>query len=200
MAKFGTKIVLFGYFWVKTLKNYCHIWNEELQISLIPKSCEKTKMPKFGRKSAFFGYFSAGILKNYCHIWNQHLWIWLTENYVNKQKCWNLGPKMPYLGIVHQECLIWVFLGKNKKNYCHIWNQHTWICLIAKYRINLAQKVPYFDIFWRKFENDIVIFEISVFESAKLSICVKKQKSLNLGPKMIYLSVFGLELKRKLLP
>ena len=115
MAKFGTKIVLFGYFWVKTLKNFCHIGNQQLQISLIPKFCEKTKMPKFGRKSAFFGYFWVGILKNYCHIWIQHLWIWLTANYVNKQKCLNLAPKMPYLGIVHQECFIWVFLGKNKK-------------------------------------------------------------------------------------
>ena len=27
MLKFGTKNVLFGYFWARTLENYCHISN-----------------------------------------------------------------------------------------------------------------------------------------------------------------------------
>ena len=53
--------------------------------------------------------------------------------------------------------------------------------------------MPYFGIFDQKcliwvyfrnnFENTIVIFEIST----------KKQKYLNLGPKMPYLGIFGLE-------
>ena len=32
MSKFGTKNVLFGYFWARTLKNYCHIWNKHPRI------------------------------------------------------------------------------------------------------------------------------------------------------------------------
>ena len=28
MSKFGTKNGLFGYFWVRILEDYCHIWNQ----------------------------------------------------------------------------------------------------------------------------------------------------------------------------
>ena len=64
MPEFGTKIVLFGYFWAKTLKNYGHIGNQQLYISLSPKLCEKTKLPKFGEKSAFLAHFWDRIFKN----------------------------------------------------------------------------------------------------------------------------------------
>ena len=50
MPKFGTKVALFGYFLARILKNYCPIWNQHLQISVIGKFCEETKMPKFGTK------------------------------------------------------------------------------------------------------------------------------------------------------
>ena len=50
---------------------------------------------------------------------------------------------MPYLGTFGLEF---------EKNYCHIWNQHPWIWLIAKFRkkkqrLNLGRKMPYLDIF-----------------------------------------------------
>ena len=32
MPKFGTKYALFGYFWIRILKNYCHIWNHHPQV------------------------------------------------------------------------------------------------------------------------------------------------------------------------
>ena len=35
--------------------------------------------------------------------------------FLGKQKCLNLEAKPPFLGIFDQECLIWVFLGKNFK-------------------------------------------------------------------------------------
>ena len=41
---------------------------------------------------------------------------------------------MPYLGIFDQKCLIWVFWAGIWKQYCHIWNRHPRICLIAKFR------------------------------------------------------------------
>ena len=72
IPKFGTKNVLFGYFWARILKNYCQIWNQHYQICQTVRFCEKTKMAIFGTKNALFGYFWARILKKYCHIWNQH--------------------------------------------------------------------------------------------------------------------------------
>ena len=57
MPKFGTKNTLFRYFWVRILKNYCHIWNQHLRICLTAKFCEETKMSKFGTKNAISGYF-----------------------------------------------------------------------------------------------------------------------------------------------
>ena len=42
-------------------------------------------------------------------------------------------------------------------------------------------------------ENNVVIFEISTLEFIQLQNFAEKQKYLNLGPKMPYLGVFGLE-------
>ena len=59
--------------------------------------------------------------------------------------------------------------------------------------------MPYLSIFGLEFKKTSVIFLISIIEFAKFQNCVKKQKFLNLGWKMIYLGLFGLELKKKLL-
>ena len=121
------KNAVFGYFGaIIFLKNYCHVWNQHIRISVIAKFCEETKMPKIGTKKALLGYF-----------WQKCLiWVFLGkifrktivifqistlkfvyfQNFRNRQKHLHLGPKMPYLGIFDQRCLIWVFLGKNFKN------------------------------------------------------------------------------------
>ena len=59
----GPKNALFGYFWTRTFKNYCHIWNQHPRICLVAKFCEKTKLPKSGTKNILFGYFWARICK-----------------------------------------------------------------------------------------------------------------------------------------
>ena len=74
MSKFGTKSVLFGYFWPRILKTYCLF---EIRISTfkfvyLQNFAKKTTMSKFGIKSALFVYFWARILKNVSHVWNQH--------------------------------------------------------------------------------------------------------------------------------
>ena len=56
MSKFATKSAFFGYFLARILNNNYHIWNLHLQISVITKFCEETKMPKFGTKNALSGY------------------------------------------------------------------------------------------------------------------------------------------------
>ena len=53
--------------------------------------------------------------------------------------------------------------------------------------------MPCLGNFGVKFENNIVMFEISTLEFGKLRNFVKKLKCLNLGPKMAYLDIFGLE-------
>ena len=114
MPKFATKSPLFGDFLARIFKNYCHIWNQHLRISVIAKFWEEKKMPKFGTKKALFRYFGTRTLENYCHIWNQHvLELVLLQNFMEKQKCVNLGPKILLWRIFDQECLIWIFLGKN---------------------------------------------------------------------------------------
>ena len=110
------------------LKNYCHIWNQHLQICLFAKFYEKTKMTKLGSTNALSGYFWATILENYCHICNPHLLICLIAKLRGETKMLKSGikndlfeyfwPKMLYMDIFDLEL---------KKNYCHIWNQHPWI-------------------------------------------------------------------------
>ena len=57
--------------------------------------------------------------------------------------------------------------------------------------------MPDLCIFGLEFQNNIVIFEIS---TSNLSNCkIWRKKCLNLRPKMPYLGIFGLELKKKLL-
>ena len=100
MPKFGNKHTVFGYFWAKILKNYCHNCYPHPQICLIAKFCEKTKMPKFGTKNVLFGYFWTRILKQYCHICNQYL----------QQRCLNFQPKIPDFGIFELEFEKYIFI------------------------------------------------------------------------------------------
>ena len=90
---------------------------------------------------------------------------------------------MPYLGIFGLEF---------EKNYCHIWNRHPRICLIA---LNLGPKMPCLGIFGLEFEKSIVIFQISVLEFVLLQSLVQKSSSLNLGPKMRVRVLLGWNLK-----
>ena len=140
--------------------------------------------------------FEVSSIKNYGHIWNQHVRISVIAKFCEETKCLKLGPKMPYLDILDQECLIWVFLGKNffKKVLSYLksasWNLST--CKTSrKYKnpqiwekfrkfsvkqkcLNLGLKLPYLGIFDQKcliwvisvknFKKTIVIFEISTFE------------------------------------
>ena len=55
--------------------------------------------------------------------------------------------------------------------------------------------MPYLGIFGLEFENNIEIIEISTLEFVITQIFAKKQKCLNLKPKIPYLGIFGLNLK-----
>ena len=103
--KFGTRPVLFGYFWTGIWKQYCHIWKHHTRICLAAKLREKTKMPKFGTPNVLFGYFWDRISKK----WDQkcligYFWCWMLKNYF---RIWNQHPQI---------CQIWVF-----KSYSEFW-------------------------------------------------------------------------------
>ena len=116
------------HFWTGIWKYYCHVSNQRPRICLSAKFGAKTKILKFRTKNALFGYFWAGIWKKTVVIFEI------------LQKCLNLGPKMRDSGNFGLEF---------EKNYCHIWNQHPRICLIAKY--HEIVRMPKFEIKSTKF-------------------------------------------------
>ena len=67
MAKFGTKSILFWYFWARVLKKLLS-YLKSAPSNLSNCKILRKKMPKFGAKNALPGYFWARILENYCHI------------------------------------------------------------------------------------------------------------------------------------
>ena len=58
--------------------------------------------------------------------------------------------------------------------------------------------MPYFNVFELEFENNTVIFEISTLKFVYLQHFEKKQKYLQLGPKMSYFSIFRLEFENNI--
>ena len=109
MPKFGTKNVLFGYFWPKI--SSLDIFGARFFERLLPylkstpsnldicKISRKTKMSKFGTKNVSFMYFWAGIWKQYYYIWNQHPRICLFAKFRQKTKMPKFGTKNALLGI-----------------------------------------------------------------------------------------------------
>ena len=64
IPKFGTKNVLFEYFWAMIYKNYCHTWNQHPRICLIIKFCKKKqKRLILGPKMCYLGIFGVENLK-----------------------------------------------------------------------------------------------------------------------------------------
>ena len=58
--------------------------------------------------------------------------------------------------------------------------------------------MPYLSTFAMEFENNIVIFEISILKFAYLQNFTKKRKCLNSVPKMADFGIFGLEFENNI--
>ena len=65
------------------------------------------------------------------------------------------------------------------------------------YRVFLTKNVL-FGYFWAKIKKKIVIFEISTLKFASLQNFLKKQKCLNLGPKMHDLGILRPEFENNI--
>ena len=105
-----------------------------------------------------------------------------------QQKCRNLQLKMSYLNIFDQKSLFgWFWTGIWKK-YCHIWDHHPWICLKAKFSIELkilkfCTKSAWIRYFWGGIRNQ----QLKIFSIAKFP---GKVRSSKLGTKDNLISVF----------
>ena len=143
MPKFGTKNAVYGYFWARISKNYCHNCYQHLQIYLIAKFCKKR--PKFWSKNAWLGYFWSGISKLCCHIWNLQPQIWLFPKFHVKTKIPKFQTKNAWFGYIWSGTCI---------QYCHVWNRHR-----QQKRLNLGPKKPYLGMFGLELGNNFAIFE-----------------------------------------
>ena len=121
---FLTKNAVFGYFWDRIFfkRNYCHIWNQHPWICLKAEYREIMKMPKIETKSALLGYFWARTLIKL---------LWYLKSAPSNLSFCKISRKKNNISKFGPKCLIWVFLGRNWKHYCHIWNQYLQISLIA---------------------------------------------------------------------
>ena len=60
----------------------------------------------------------------------------------------------------------------------------------------MEPKILYLGTIKQKFEEAIVIFEITNFEFTKMISFMLKEKELNWGPKMLYFCIFELEFEK----
>ena len=126
-------------------KKYCDLKSTPSILPICKISRKKIKMAEFGKKNAWFMYFWAGIWKQYCNIWNKHPRVCLIANFCEEIKMPKFGTKSALLEYFLPKMISSGILGLElKKSYCHVWNEHTWICLIAKY--GEMMNMPEFEI------------------------------------------------------
>ena len=87
-----TKIPSLGSFWLEFSKNYCHIWNQYPQISLIRKFPKKQKCLNLEPKRPYLGIFALEFEKLLSY-WNQHPRICLSSKSREKIKMHKFGTK-----------------------------------------------------------------------------------------------------------
>ena len=173
-------------------KVYCHTWNQHPPICLITIFSEKAKVPTLGTKMPYSGIFVKEFEKkklfSLLKSAPSNLPISKTSR---KKKMSKFGTKNAWFGY------FWAGIWKI---YCHTWNQHPPICLMAIFsekakKPKLGTKMPYLGIFVKEFEKKtIFLFEINTLKFVDLQNFMKKQKCLNFRPKMPDLGIFDLEL------
>ena len=161
-SNLGPKIPYLGIFVLQFNKSYYKAFNQNVRICEIIEFHPKQKKINLRLKILYLGIW-AGLLKKYFHIWNQRppislISIFFCKNgnsHIRDQKCliwvflgWKLPEILSYLisASSNLSCCknkilkfgtksAWFgYLGSGSwKYYCHIWNQHPRICLIAKF-------------------------------------------------------------------
>ena len=83
-----------------------------------------------------------------------------------------------------QDCLLWVFLGRNSKKllYCGILNQHPQIFPNTKFRpkikiLKFGTKIALIGYFGLEFQKTNVVFEVRIFELVNRQSFIQRQKN-----------------------
>ena len=90
---------------------------------------------------------------------------------------------------------------RKKPLYCDILHQHPQILPNTKFCpkikiLKFGTKIVLIGYFELEFQKTNVEFEISILEFINMQSFIQNQKTLNLGPKIHYLGVFGLQLNK----
>ena len=141
----------------------------------------RTRMSKFGTKSLICIFL----------CWNlKGLLSYLKSASLNLSCC-KVSAKVKILTFGAKNVLFGYFWARiSKKNYCHNWNKHPRICLIAKFwektkTSKYGTKNALSGYFGLEFENNIIMLETNTLNLSTCKILWKKQKYLNLGPKIL---------------
>ena len=168
------------------LKNllYCGIFCQHPQIFLKTKFQPNIKIFEFLTKTVLTGYFQLDLQKSNIVFEISIFELVNIQSFIEKQKNFKLGPKKLYLG---------TFGLQFKKNYYQIFGQHPRICETIKFhpkqkKYILGTKNSLFGTLGKWAHRQMCLI-------AKLRK-KKKQKWLHLGPKMPYLTIFGLEFRK----
>ena len=145
------------------------------------KVSSKNKKPlNLGAKIPYLGISALQSNKKVSNFQSapSNLWNYKLSSKTKKTKQKNLGLKKLYLGL----------LAGMLENYCHIYNHHAPICLIAKFRatiriLKLGTKNALFGCFGQLLRESIVIFATSALEFVLLESLVRKIKMLKFGTK-----------------
>ena len=151
------------------MKSFCHIWNYCSQIVLKCKFSSKKKLRKFRAKQNF------GIL-------DMHSWKSIITSEISTLKFFeikkNLFRKKQNSNLAQKKNMSEYFWAAILQNYCYMWNHHSRICQIARFRGKI--KILKFETknvlckSFRKLLETIVILEITILQLVKLKIFVWK--------------------------
>ena len=132
------KKCLIWVFWGWNLKIMSYLKSAASNLSNCKISKKKMKMPKFGTKKYLIWVFLGKNLKNYGHIWHQHPRCCLITKFCEETRMSKFGTKNALLRVfLTKNALIGYFWIGILKKYCHIWNQHPWICFAAKFSVKI---------------------------------------------------------------
>ena len=90
---------------------------------------------------------------------------------------------------------------RKKPLYCDILHQHPQILPNTKFCpkikiLKFGTKIVLIGYLGLEFQKTNAVFEISILKFVNMQRLIQNQKTLNLGPKIHYLGVFGLQLNK----
>ena len=105
---------------------------------------------------------------------------------------------------VTKRVLFWYFWARILKRYCHIWNQHPWICLITKYWeiMKMSKFVTKRVLFWYFWARILKRYCHIWNQHLRISVIAKlceETKMLKCGTKNALLGIFGQEFQKSIL-